>query len=271
MESSANQASLSAKESARRCQLSEGAQALMEDKLAPAAFVEALSAQQLYLDALEFAAQALPTQAVVWWGCVCVWRCLRSKPDPDDVEALRAAVRWVHEPTEANRRHAEAAGKQNAQATPASLLAQAAFYSDGSIAPADQPKIAAPAGFAGRLVTCAMHMALSRAPTEKSLELYRQFVRMSLPMLGRLEKQHTARGAAAAESGSVASQWEDVKPAAPTRKPAFDPNESVVGESVVAPSPKKASPAPPRKKRASSSRPDAEKDMLDTGMSDFPE
>jgi hypothetical protein len=98
----------------------------------------------LYTDTLRFAAYSLPKAEAVWWGALCAWHVYRPQPDPKITAALSAAVRWVAHQDEAHRRAAEGAAQAVGTQTPAGMVALAAFFSGGSIAPAEQTAPVAP-------------------------------------------------------------------------------------------------------------------------------
>jgi hypothetical protein len=84
---------------------------LLRDAMDPGEYLDALTEQRLYRDALQFVAHLLPPRFAVWWGCLCAWHAARPEPPSVVAEALHAAVRWVLDPSEANRRAAEAPGQ----------------------------------------------------------------------------------------------------------------------------------------------------------------
>ncbi len=115
-------------------------------KLAPGlgvrAFYEALAADPgLAEDAVRFLAAALPKREAVWWGLACLRETLPA-PFPEPVlRALMAVEKWVKEPAEGTRRAAGAAADEAGYGTPAGCLAAAAFWSGGSLTPANLPPV----------------------------------------------------------------------------------------------------------------------------------
>src|SRR5690242_6911001 len=117
-------------EIAGRGPLGDDAKALLAPGLKPPAYLDRLLQKGLVKDALSFVAAWLPAREAVWWGCLCAWHHGRPKPSDKEAAALRAALRWVHEPSEENRRAAKAAGDAvGGPATPAGALALAAAWS----------------------------------------------------------------------------------------------------------------------------------------------
>lgn len=113
-------------------------------------------------DAVRFTAARLEPRLAVWWGALSVWSVLRSG-DPattaSDAAAIDAAVTWVLEPNEENRRSANAASVLAGMKTAAGALATAAFWSEGSVSLPGQPDVPPPAGVCQKLVANAVLMA----------------------------------------------------------------------------------------------------------------
>ncbi len=98
-----------------------------------------LRSHSLERDATELHIRSLSKQAAVAWGIECLENAVRKTSVAHDERSLRAAKSWVADPNETNRREAEAAAAAANYADPAAFLAQAVFWSGGSIAPASSP------------------------------------------------------------------------------------------------------------------------------------
>lgn len=129
---------------------------------APRAYFDALRAAGRDSDAVEFLSQALPRWEAVAWAARSV-RDLGSPADEADARALKAALLWVQDPSEERRRAAQEAAEGAEPDSPARLAALAAFYSGGSIAPADADVLPAPRDAAGRFAAGAILTAAARA------------------------------------------------------------------------------------------------------------
>lgn len=133
---------VNARTAAEICQtlkLPEAAQPLLEGEPTPPQFLERLVHQGELLAALRFLAHALPRREAVWWACLCQDLAAGTNLPAPEQPALLAAVRWVLEPTEGNRRLARALGRAAGPITAAGSIALAAFASGGSLNPPDQP------------------------------------------------------------------------------------------------------------------------------------
>jgi len=127
-----------------RTAISEDGQKFLAGVTAHGQFVALLVEKKLLVDALNFLAQALTRPDAVGWSVRCVRDALKS-PSPPVAQALDAAARWKADPSEANRRAAHAASQSVPSDSPAGFTCLAAFFSGGSIAPANVSAVVPPA------------------------------------------------------------------------------------------------------------------------------
>jgi len=119
-----------------------------------------LREQEKLNDATFFLGQALPRFETVAWAARAV-RDLREsplKPGPD-ADALKATLLWVQDPSDLRRRAAFDAANRVKNASAERLVALAAFFSGGSITPADVAPVPAPREAAGRFSAGAVLLA----------------------------------------------------------------------------------------------------------------
>lgn len=159
--------------------LSEAARRLLRDGQPPGAYFQQLMENGLFRDAVQFSAHLLPKAEAVWWGCLCVWASARPNPAPTHVEALRATVRWLRQPSEENRRAAEAAGRAAGRDTPAGALALAAFWSGGSMSRPGLPEVAPAPHLTAKTVAGAVLMAATQGGPAAVEQRYRQFLALA--------------------------------------------------------------------------------------------
>jgi hypothetical protein len=151
------------------------ARPLLHDDPAPPTYLARLIDHGLYKDAIRFVAHLLPARAAVWWGLLCVWQVERPTSNGVEANAIKAALRWVQEPSEENRRMAYEPGKA-ATGLPAGGVAMAAFWSGGSMAPPGKPEVAPPPELCGKTVAAAVLAASSKgAPADRD-QRCRQFL-----------------------------------------------------------------------------------------------
>jgi hypothetical protein len=116
------------------------AKVLLGPKASPREFLEALTTKRQFQTAIRFLAHALPPREAVWWGSLCVKHVAGEVLPPAEAAALKAAVVWVLDPTEANRSAAKAPAEAAGIETPAGGLATAAMWTGGSLTP-PMPKV----------------------------------------------------------------------------------------------------------------------------------
>lgn len=147
-----------------RYPLSEPAAAALSPGIAPDRFVDALVAQGLVADAIQFLAFALPKREATWWACVCA-RDQDSRTTGAAAEAsaqaLGAAESWVYKPREAIRRVAMERAEATAQSAPGDWAAAAAGYSSGSLAPPGDPELPPADHLTPTAVTTAILLAMT--------------------------------------------------------------------------------------------------------------
>ena len=88
--------------------LEKSARRLLDDRMGPSEFVEALVSSRQYLAGIEFMAHALPAREAIWWGCLCLQYACGNELSASEKAACKAAVRWVLQPIERNRAVAKA-------------------------------------------------------------------------------------------------------------------------------------------------------------------
>jgi hypothetical protein len=147
-------------------ELSELGRAQLQAGMSPLDFLNALVAHDAYSDAMQFLAWALPKREAVWWSCLCARELVAGKEASKLTAGVHAAEAWVYHPTEENRRRAEAAANAITASHPARWSAMAAFWSGGSIAPADAPAVKPAEDFTAKAVAGAVMMAAGLDPLE---------------------------------------------------------------------------------------------------------
>ncbi|MGE3803849.1 MAG: hypothetical protein AB7K24_04140 [Gemmataceae bacterium] len=193
MRPSARTEPLKAADICRHFELSEDARELLEPEDEADYYLSVLVENELFTDAIRFAAYRLSKRESIWWGCLCAWEVCRPKPKEVEAAALRACTVWVKEPGEQHRRAAQAIAEP-ALGTPAGNLALAVFLSGGSIAPDNCPPVASPPAVTGRLVSEAILLASRLVPHEKSAAQQKRFLGIAAEIVaGRLSTQPAAR------------------------------------------------------------------------------
>lgn len=110
-------------------------------------------------DAVRILAYSLKKPQAIWWGCLCVWSLYRPSPPRKAEAALNAVLRWLREPTEANRRAIEQPAWAAGGDTPEGLVGMAAMWSEGSMSGPGQPAVAPPPHLTAKCVANAVILA----------------------------------------------------------------------------------------------------------------
>lgn len=177
-----------AAEIAARFELGEDAQKLLNIDLGPKQYFDLLAEKQLFPDAVRFLAHALPKREAVYWACLCARRVISpggaeappdAAPEPPAKAkaraALEAAMRWVFQPSEENRRAAEAAAKDEGIKSPAGCAAIAAFFTGGSLGPPNVQAIPPDEFMTAQAVAGAVMLSAVVTEPDKAAEKYRDF------------------------------------------------------------------------------------------------
>jgi hypothetical protein len=126
---------------AKPLSLSDEARAALTPGQSPRQYLDALLLLAKHQDAIRFLAAALPKRESVWWACLCLREALSSPLLAPAKNALEAAERWVIDPREPQRRTAHDAAEAAGWGTATGCAAAAAFWSSGSLAPANLPAV----------------------------------------------------------------------------------------------------------------------------------
>ena len=175
------------RELCERAELKEEAKALLKDEYTPRQFLELLIGKELFLDAIRFLAYVLPKREAVGWGCLCVRHSLGTDDASKISETHVAAERWVSNPDEVNRRAAKTAVDKEGLENPSAALALAAFFSGGSIAPANLEPVAPADHLTPQFVAGTIIVSAVKNQPEKAPEKYRVFLQKGMALMARIK------------------------------------------------------------------------------------
>jgi hypothetical protein len=168
----------SAKTAAEICKcfpLSPVAAKLLADNMQPASFLKLLMENQHFADAVRFLAHTMTKREAVWWACVCIRPGQGVVVPPPAATAQQAVEAWVVDPSEAKRRAAHAAAEGEGLVPPAKLACEAAFFSDGSMGPAEHQPVLPPENLAATTAANAIILAAVVEPAKMTAK-YGQFL-----------------------------------------------------------------------------------------------
>jgi hypothetical protein len=161
------------------------ARRLLRADLTPWAYFGRLLLHEQYPDAIRFLAHTLPKREAVWWGCVCLERICGPRLGPKQRLALRAAVRWVLDPSAASCRAAEPAAKAAGIATLAGCLAMSVFWTANSLTPPDQPAVPPDLLLTANTVGGVIVMASAEGASEDITKNQRLFLALGIRVANR--------------------------------------------------------------------------------------
>jgi hypothetical protein len=160
--------------------LGDEAKALLQDGLAPGAYLNLLIEKGQFLDAVRFLAHALPKREAVWWACQCGRLVAGASLTPEVANAFETAEDWATHPDEDIRRAAQRAYEPATLQTPAGLAALAAFVSEGSLSHPGLPVVEPPPFATAQMVAGAVLIAAVLTEPEKAPEKYRKFLALGI-------------------------------------------------------------------------------------------
>jgi hypothetical protein len=166
-------------EIANEANLSEEARALIKEDIGPSRYVDLLESQGLFKDAILFLTHGFPIQLTIKWGCSCSRELLSIQQIEKCKASLQAADSWLEAPGDQTRWDARNAAEKSNMSSPVDLIAMAAFFSGGSIAPPEAPATFPPPYLASKLAGGAIQMVVVSQYPEKSADRYRRTLQIS--------------------------------------------------------------------------------------------
>ena len=164
----------------RSFDLPNDAWGLVDEEMGAREFVDVLVAAKQYVAAIDFVAHALAPRDAVWWGGLCFQHTYGDDLSPSEKEACRAAIRWVLQPSEANRvaagRPAETAGPWS----PAGRLALAAYQTGVAVGPKGAPPGRIDPHAPARSVAAAVKLCSIASEPIRIAETQRVFVELGI-------------------------------------------------------------------------------------------
>lgn len=150
--------------------LSKRAAPILKTNPSPEEFLDVLVERQLILDAVKFLAHWLPKRAAIEWALESLRALGDAALTDDDPEILAAVDAWLAEGSDENRRAAGALGEAAKPKTAAAWIALAAYWSEGSIAPADLEEVPPAEHLTAAAIAGAMTKIVSQSPPEQRMQ-----------------------------------------------------------------------------------------------------
>ncbi len=168
-------------------ELTDKAVALMKPEYHPREFVQILTENKLFPDAVRFLAHGMPKREAVWWAWVCARRSSGAEPEPEIKASLAATEAWVAQPTEDNRRAAHEAAKAAGLDNAAGCAGLAAFFSGGSLAPAHVAPVPPGEYLTAKAVTGAVIFAAIKDEPAKAPEKFNNYLAQGLEVTVKIK------------------------------------------------------------------------------------
>lgn len=164
-------------------ELEEESLQLFRPQHSPEQFVLVLTEARQFADAIRILSLHLPKPQSVFWAFHCVREFYPLPMDTEENAALDATMDWLTEPEESNRRTAMDAANASEFRSAASWVALAAFWSGGSLAPADLPEVPPAPALCAQGVTAALLMTATSGDPMSSQERFEQILRAGREIL----------------------------------------------------------------------------------------
>jgi hypothetical protein len=156
----------------QKLKLDDAARELLVPGQTPLQFFDLLVSKKLYPDAVRVIASLLPPQVAVAWGCRTVRAVFGDSMPAKEVPPLETAEQWVTEPSEENRRAAQAQAEGTGFEGITSWLSAAAFWSGGSMSPPGAPEVPPPPGLVAQALTGAMMLLVVHDGPKQAMARY---------------------------------------------------------------------------------------------------
>jgi hypothetical protein len=161
-----------AAEACEKAVLTDAARKLLTPEISVDDFLQALMGSGLLTDAVALLAHALPAREAVWWACLAA-RALIDTQTPVEIQVtLESAENWVYMPTDENRRAAMDRARQTKFDHPACWAATGAFWSGGSMVPANLPAVPPAEHLTGLAVCGAVQLSVLSRELERAPERF---------------------------------------------------------------------------------------------------
>ncbi len=154
-------------------------QPFLEDQPDVPQYIERLQEQDLLGDLITFLCYGLPVREAFSWALTCL-EGTDNPWSPDELEALAITRAWLHKPDDANRRQADKAARKCGHKNGPGWLAQAVFWSGGSMTPAGVAVVLPPEYLYGQALSGALNLTAIMPDGTHAAERYKQYTQLGL-------------------------------------------------------------------------------------------
>ena len=149
----------------------------------PLACIQALVEHKCFNDAVKLIAHALPKREAVWWACLAAQHAAGEAPlEGDNAAAVKAAEKWVKDPSEENRQAAKKLGDKTGHKSAASWAATAAYWSAGSMAAEGDPAVPPPPFLYAHAVAGSVSLAAALPDPDRADEKFSHYIKQGLDL-----------------------------------------------------------------------------------------
>lgn len=160
--------------------LSDAGRRHFQPEMSAPALIEQLSAAALFPDAVKFLAFVLGAKRSVIWAAACVRELGSGSAKAAQREAAMEAVdKWLAEESDEARRAAKTAAEAAGVKTAEGCVAMAAFFSEGSMAPAHLQGVPPPPHVAERLAAGGVLLSVVGEP-QRAAERFERCLALGL-------------------------------------------------------------------------------------------
>lgn len=207
-------------EVAKSATLEDPAKALLRPDFSPKQYIDALTEQGYYADAVRFLPHVLQRREAVWWAIQCVKQVPAALEEQPHVQTLSTAESWVTNTAEETRRKAFDCAEEIGFGTPAGCAALSAFWADGSITPPDVQAVPPPPQLSASAAANACILAAVIAEPDLADEKLKKFISTGLEVAEGTNRWKEARTTPPiSNTGASASHSPSPKPVQPPQQP----------------------------------------------------
>ncbi|UYM14857.1 DUF6931 family protein [Endozoicomonas euniceicola] len=147
--------------------------------LSPVQLINQLYDGKQWQELVVFLCHSLFVREVIWWGYCCI-KTVQDTLPAEQQQSLKVVYQWLTDNTEPHRRLAEIEVKKIGLDNACGWLAQAVFWSGGSITPLNAPESPAPAYLYSHAVAGAISLAALLPDGKQGEKRYKQFIKQGI-------------------------------------------------------------------------------------------
>ena len=151
----------------------------IQPDLSPVQLINQLYEHHQWQEIVVFLCHSFFAREAIWWGYCCA-ETLKEELPVEQSQTLGIVYRWLTDSNEPNRRLAEMEASKTGLDNACGWLAQAVFWSGGSITPLNGPESPAPAYLYSHAVAGAICLAALLPDGKQGEKRYKQFIKTGI-------------------------------------------------------------------------------------------